>query len=167
MKRHSHDAYDDQLRYKYSWDSSVPNHRKVLPGDVAIFWDKQTWLGLSVLQSVHFEPGSKTVYKCPSCSRTNIQRRTTRTPAFRCNVCHKEFDTPVEGVKDVWRFWAEYPQTWHELKGQPLSTEIRALSLRPESQLSLRDCSTSRVEDLLKVTGNDSVLSFIRTGAYS
>jgi len=33
---------------------------------------------------------------CPYCSSSNITRRTTRTPMYRCSACKNEFDDPKE-----------------------------------------------------------------------
>ena len=165
VQRGSHDGYADIHGIKYVWDSRVPNARAVYPGDLAIVWDKKTWLGAAFIRSVHFRKDLKDVRACPACKRSDIKERKTKSPRYLCNDCKEQFEVAEESSVEVGVYEAHFDGTWHDLNGWPDAQEIRDISIRPKSQLSLRDCAWPKVAALLQKTGNQDFLAFVRANS--
>lgn len=122
-------GYDDQIDAYYSWDSNVPNHRKVQVGDPIALWDKERLLGISVIEEIATEPGQKVLNRCPACGTTRISERKRAEPRFRCMKCQEEFVAPrLEAVKVI-KYQARYDAAWTPLKGILDDQELRALAV--------------------------------------
>jgi transcription elongation factor Elf1 len=165
VKRSSHAGYKDIEGVRYVWDSTVPNSRNVFPGDIAILWNKKTWLGAAVIKSIDFDRGTREMFSCPRCGTTQIQPRKRKFPTHRCNVCQFEFDVPKLFIKDVNVYAGNFDGTWHYLNGEPTSKDIRELSNKFLSQHSMRDCDWARAASLLEKYGNLAVTESLEMGA--
>jgi ribosomal protein L37AE/L43A len=165
VKRSSHAGYKDIEGVRYVWDSTVPNSRNVFPGDIAILWNKKTWLGAAIIKSIDFDRGTREMFACPSCDSTRIQPRKRKSPTHRCNDCHLEFEEPTAFTKDVNVYAGNFEGTWHDLNGKPSPKEIRELSNKFLSQHSMRDCDWGRVAGLLEQFGNSEVAQSLESGA--
>lgn len=122
-------GYDDQVDAYYSWDSKVPNHKNLAPGDAIALWDKERLLGVSVIEEITREPGQKVLSRCPACRTTRISARKTATPRFRCMKCSHEFEEADSELVDVERYTARYDAAWTWLDGLLDESEIRPLAL--------------------------------------
>lgn len=88
-----HDGYDDELRSRYSYDSGVPNHAGPVAGDVVVIRDESGSLGVGFIERVDTQDGSKRRRHCPACGTSQLDRRATMRPTFRCTNGHT-FDSP-------------------------------------------------------------------------
>lgn len=121
-------GYDDQIDAYYSWDSKVPNHKRLQPGDLVAFWDKKALLGVSVIEEIETSPGFKEIYRCPNCRRTRIQKRKRSEPTYRCSRCAAEFNEPILDSVPVIRYRARHDAAWTPLDGLLDADELRALN---------------------------------------
>jgi hypothetical protein len=141
-------GYDDDLAKRYQWDSTVPNHGSVGSGDVAVVRNSSTALGLARIAAVDLRSGvPKIRRRCPRCSSTGFKRRQTIAPAFRCAVCHEEFDRPREEKITVDEYVARYDRGWW-----PLSRPARELErayLAHAKQHSIRELDPDELAAIL------------------
>ncbi|MET8575494.1 HNH endonuclease signature motif containing protein [Streptomyces sp. NPDC005012] len=156
------DGYDDNPRYHYSWDSTVPNHGNVAVGDVIVLWDKKELIGISVIHAIETGTDEKAVYSCALCGRADIKRRSTVTPAYRCDKCKGEFDTPHREIKTVTTYRSRHGKTWISgpdgLGSVMGGAELRALCDSPRSQLSMRPMRWEKLHAaILDIVGEDEV----------
>jgi len=78
-------GYEDVAERFYSWDSRVPNHEKLQPGDKIVLWNGKYSLGVSSIESIETkENQSKEIRRCPFCKTTDIRER--KTLALNLNV---------------------------------------------------------------------------------
>ncbi|CAM3466301.1 HNH endonuclease [Isoptericola cucumis] len=135
-------GYDDQVGAYYSWDSKVQNHKNVQVGDVVALWDRKRLLGVSVVEAIEAEPGTKELQRCPACGLTRVKRRADRS--WRCDKCRHVFATPVSELVDVTRYRARYDAAWTSLDGLLSAAEIRPLTERPQGFNAIRELSWER-----------------------
>lgn len=122
-------GYDDQIDAHYSWDSNVPNHTKLRVGDLIALWDKQTLLGVSVIEEIEMTRGPKLLHRCPACRTTRISERKQKLPRYRCMKCRDEFEQPDLDVVVLDIYRARYDAAWTPLEGVLSEQELRSLAL--------------------------------------
>ncbi len=134
------DGYEDVVDSTYRWDSNVPNYRAISEGDALIVWNKKELLGLAIVRDVFQKNSKKTRHRCPSCNRTKIKPRATKSPTYRCESkgCGLLFDTPKTDYIAVTEYVANYAGAWIPLRDTLDSRGCRLLSSTPKSQLSIR-----------------------------
>ncbi len=132
------DGYDDNVDRYYSWDSTVPNHRALAVGDVAVLWDKTTLLGASVIDDITPGSAKKTRRSCPHCGKASLKARKTKLPIWKCFKCGETFDVPRSEQAVVQTYRADYASSWVGLEGTLSGAEVRRICRDPRSQLSLR-----------------------------
>ena len=113
-----HGGYDDELRSVYRYDSFVPNHKQVAPGDAVVLRGKDTLLGCAVIEAIDSFPGAKLRLLCRSCGSPKLKERKNVKPKYRCE-CGATFDTPTERSDDCVKYVAKFGISF-----QPLSDEI-------------------------------------------
>ncbi|MFD4541349.1 HNH endonuclease [Streptomyces bauhiniae] len=143
------DGYDDNPRYRYRWDSTVPNHARVAVGDVIALWDGRELIGVSVIHEIDVGTEEKTIYFCPDCGRSGFKRRRRLTPAYRCYRCQALFDTPGQKTRTVATYQSQHGRSWVTGRGLLSGHELRALCESPSSQLSMRPLQWERLRDAL------------------
>ncbi|MBU3066416.1 HNH endonuclease [Nocardia sp. NEAU-G5] len=152
------EKYDDDPSRRYSWDSTVPNHLNVRPGDFVVLWDEVESLGASVIERIRTGRAVKRRGRCTNvtCRTTNYEARKTMRPIFRCSECGTTFDDPVFEDVDVETFRSDHGQAWVELVGAFSAEELRAFCDKPKSQNSFRtlDWDAFRAA-AMRVTGTD------------
>ncbi|MEV5648720.1 HNH endonuclease [Nocardia sp. NPDC052254] len=131
--------YDDDAASHYSWDNRVPNHQQVKVGDIIALWDEHELLGMSVIEAIERGVGTKDISRCRTCGKTNLERRTTLSPEYRCYNCKETFDAPVIETVPVETFRSNHSQGWISLPGTLRADELRALCVKPKSQNSFRE----------------------------
>ncbi|AYF75131.1 HNH endonuclease [Nocardia yunnanensis] len=162
----SGDLYDDEASTHYSWDSRVPNFRQVKPGDIIAVWDERELIGASVIESIAEGVGNRPLARCPRCRKTNIERRTTLTPTFRCYECKATFDEPELEDAQVRTFRSTHSQGWVDLTGTLSGTELRALCVKPRSQNSIREIHWDEFERAVRASAvGDPLLPVATTAA--
>ncbi|MFI2298387.1 HNH endonuclease [Actinacidiphila glaucinigra] len=150
------DGYDDNPRYRYSWDSTVPNHARVAVGHVIALWDGKVLIGVSVIHDIATGTEEKTIYFCPECERAGFKRRRRMAPAYRCYQCEALFDTPGQKTKPVTTYRSHHGQSWIDGRGLLTGDELRNLCDSPSSQLSMRPMRWEKLQDaLLERTGEE------------
>ncbi len=122
-------GYDDLVDAYYSWDSNVPNHKKLGVGDPIALWDKVRLLGVSVIEEIETSAGLKALNRCPECGTTRISNRRRAEPRYRCMKCTYEFATPRVEVVDVIEYRARYDAAWTSLDGVLDGAEVRSLAV--------------------------------------
>ena len=143
------DGYHDEVSRFYSWNSRVPNAERVLKGDHVVLWDKKGLLGHSRIGDI--TPGIGTVERrmCPGCGTSNIKYRKTKSPDWRCFVCHAEFDIAKFETVDVVTFRADYGADWIDTPGALSAAEVRRLALSPKSQHAMRETNWETFQSAL------------------
>ncbi len=91
-------ATEDRKRRgsSYVYDTTVPNGRYIVPGDLAVVRDNRIVFGAGWIDSIEAAPGRKIRYRCPNCTSTDFKHRSKRQHAYRCAACTAEFDVPAE-----------------------------------------------------------------------
>lgn len=143
-------GYGDDLGRHYLWDETVPNHRRVAPGDLALLRDGDFVLGLGWIDEVSTWTGDKDRFRCPSCSRTGFKERLTRSPRFKCPSCQQTFDEPlVERLEGIKFFRADYERTWRPMD-VPMPVEaIAGAYLKQAKQHAIRELDLDLIQHLL------------------
>lgn len=86
-------GYDDVISERYLYDNSVPNHKNLKVGDLAVISDGDRLLGLARIDAIQEGPGVKKRYRCPECDLSDIWERKRLRLRYRCKNGH-EFDEP-------------------------------------------------------------------------
>jgi len=143
------EGYADQLETHYTFDSTVPNHRSVSVGDLAVLRDTAVVLGVGWIDVIESAHERKYRLRCPTCSRTGFKHRRGLTPAFRCSSCGGVFDDPDREELDVVQFVARYSRTF-----APADAVVPAVELGPAyhsraAQHAIRELELDRVREIL------------------
>lgn len=152
--------YDDDPSSRYSYDSNVANSRQVAVGDRLVFWDEETLIGASTVASIDQRPGTKKISRCPECSTTNIASRKTKSPRFRCDDCHAEFEVPVIDEVEVTLYQTDHRQGWVDLAGLLDGPTLRGLT--GYSQNSIRRIDWSQFASAVEAVAGPSALTPVR-----
>ncbi len=131
-------GYDDQVDVYYTWDSTVPNHANVRPGDRIALWDKDRLLGISVVEEITQETKEKLLFKCPACAMAGIKARKNKSPLYKCYKCGAEFDVPTSQSVIVTEYRSRHDAAWTSLDNLLRGPDLRSLCESPRSQLSMR-----------------------------
>ena len=144
-------GYDDRTD-RYTFDSNVPNWKRVAVGDLAVVAtrDPGTRLPLIVataqVRRITRGPSRKTVRRCPKCRHPRFKERLTKVPRWRCDFGH-EFDAPLEEPVDVTSVIAWFGDTYQTL-AQPVSFERFRTA-----QIHAHNSNAIRPLNLLTATG--------------
>lgn len=154
------DGYDDQADAYYSWDSNVPNARRIAPGDPVAIWDKRRLLGVSVIEEIEESRGTKVLSRCPRCRTTRISERKRSSPRYRCmkKECRHEFETPTMELATVDIFRARYDAAWTALDGVLDGRELRDLAVRPGDFNAMRPIELPALRSALAEKGAERAL---------
>lgn len=149
------DGYPDLPDVSYHWDSTVPRARDLAKGDVIAIWDKSGLIGTSVIEAIHEEPGSKTLYRCAQCGSAKIKRRRS-DGSYKCGEpgCGRSFDQPARSVVEIDRFVSVHDAAWTDQRGTLDATEVRSLCVSPKSQHSMRPLRWTDFRTALEAKGS-------------
>ncbi len=111
-----HGGYDDIVHEKYQYDNFVPNHKQVSEGDIAVVRDQTELLGLAKILFIDKQASTKKRKRCPICKTTNIDKRTTKKPTFRCAKGH-EFSKEIRSEEPCFRYSAYFGDTFLDARG--------------------------------------------------
>jgi len=148
-------GYDDQADVYYTWDSTVPNHAQVEPGDPIAIWDKTRLLGISVIEEIEEEAKEKLLFKCPHCGKAGIKARRTMSPRYKCYKCKGAFDTPDVQTTTVTEYRSRHDAAWTSLENLLPGADLRELCESPRSQLSMRSLRWDAFQVALSSKGAD------------
>ncbi|GAA3694576.1 hypothetical protein GCM10022399_08940 [Terrabacter ginsenosidimutans] len=158
-------GYDDQFDAHYSWDSNVPNHKKLNVGDPIALWDKDRLLGASVIEQIEISQGTKLLYRCPNCKTTRISERKRADPRYRCMRCRHEFSTPQADLVEVDLYRARYDAAWTPLDGLLEGQEIRSLAVHPGDINAMRPFDWAAFRQALLVKGAEPAINRVNLRA--
>jgi ribosomal protein L37AE/L43A len=159
-------GYDDDPASHYSWDDTVPHHADVLVGDRIVIWDKQRLLGVSVIDRVETGAAVKHVFRCPVCGTAQIKARRSKRPLYRCFRCHSEFDQATAIETPVITYRSHHDAGWQELSGVIAPATLRAMCVKPKSQLSLRPLRWQEFTAAVAAVRPDLPLDNVETRAW-
>jgi ribosomal protein L37AE/L43A len=108
-------GYADDPTTVYRYDSLVQYHAQVNSGDIAIVVVDEEATGAARIERIRASAGTKTLQRCPGCKTTNLARRRTISPPYRCNSCGETFTHPKHDEVEVTTFEAELG-AWHPLR---------------------------------------------------
>lgn len=148
-----HGGYDDEPSSHYSWDSLVPRHEEIRPGDHIALRNKEVLLGISVIEEVITGAGMKDLHRCPSCGKGTISHRPTLTPPYACNAtggCGHQFVEPVVESRPVTTYRSRYDGGWVDLYGVVSAAELKALCESPRSQHSMQPLDWNALVSMLR-----------------
>jgi hypothetical protein len=149
--------YDDDPTSHYSYDSNVANSRQVAVGDRLVFWDEVSLIGASTVASIDQRPGTKNISRCPQCSTTNIASRKTKSPRFRCDDCHAEFEVTVIDEVEVTLHQTDHQQGWVDLAGLLDGPTLRGLT--GYSQNSIRRIDWNQFASAVEAAAGPTALT--------
>ena len=150
-------GYKDKIKESYQFDNYVQNHKQIKKGDIVVLRDKSSCLGISKVDSVDKEFGTKEFSRCPECNTTKIKERKVKLPRYRCNKGH-EFDTPIKRNVDCTQYVAYYGKSFSQLSSQVSVESLRNACLSPAAQLSIREIdinSLKKIINLSKIESNE------------
>jgi len=137
------DGYDDLVARHYSYDSTVPNCRRVVKGDLAVLRDSDGLIGVGWIEEIDERPGQKLRRRCPVCHTTALKHRAVKRPQYRCDHGH-EFDEAAEELLDVVRYRAHYAPTWQPLSRLLSAVELGSLYRAAAQQHAIRELHFDR-----------------------
>lgn len=140
-------GYDDSPSDIYRYDSDVANHLRVAQGDVAIVRTRDHVKGAAIVEQIIRGEGRKQRLRCPICSATNIKRRVTVSPAWRCKNQHS-FDEPERQWDTVSTYEAHYKNTFQPTGSGLTVDQLHKAVIRPSDQMSIKEVDLSRLEDI-------------------
>jgi len=129
-------GYEDDLNSYYRYDSFVPNHRSVKPGDVLLICDRERLQGVAIIEEIEITSGFKAHDRCPECGISGIKDRKTKK-GYRCNNGH-EFNKPHETLDECTLFEARYSHSFGAVKTYLPRTVLRDGYLNNARQQSIR-----------------------------
>ena len=156
-------GYEDDPAARYVYDSDVPNHRRVAPGDLAFVHDRHSLIAVGRIERIDVdEDVEKERLRCPECGQAGPKLRPTKVPPYRCNAGH-EFDEPRRTVDRVTTFEARYGNTAVEIGAVAFPAQMRRQHSagRWNENHSIVQLSPARLHDL--IGGNAAALRLLET----
>jgi hypothetical protein len=99
----------------------------------------------------------KQISRCPQCQTTNIAARKTKSPRFRCDDCHSEFEDPIVTHSDVTNYRTDHEQAWADLTGVLDGPTLRGLT--GYSQNSIRRIDWNRFAPAIEAAAGPNALA--------
>ncbi len=146
-------GYEDDLKTKYSYDSSVANHRRVRRGDLVFLRDSQSVFGMARIEQIETSSDVKIRRRCPKCRTSAIRERLQRKPKWRCKRGHTFARAIRENVK-VTAFKAIYENTFIDLQDRLNVRDLKRAALRPSDQLSIEEINAAHLGGKLNSVGS-------------
>jgi hypothetical protein len=150
-------GYDDDPGRVYRYDSGVPNHLQLQPGDIVFVRSGKDVLGFAEIERIDQATGEKERLRCPVCRTTNIKARTSRLPRWGCKERHL-FDEPIREMVSVTTYAAWYGDSFSPASGLELG-HLNEAVLRPSDQMSIKEIDVGRIERLLSGDASGSSLA--------
>lgn len=145
-------GYEENPTKTYRYDSSVPNHLQVGPGDLVFVRDRNSVLGMARIAAINAGQGIKTRLRCPECGSPQIKERKKSTPRWRCVDGHL-FAKPDEQKVLVDTFQASYGGSFIDLKNVISVADLKKAALRPSDQLSIEELDVTVLADQITSAG--------------
>lgn len=142
-------GYVDDPSKVYRYDSDVANYRQVAAGDFVVLKTKTEILGIARIHEIVEGHGPKERLRCPACHATNIKRRLTKDPRYRCIPHGHTFDEPEREVVDVKTLEAHYADTFRKAPTPLTVARVNEAVLRPSDQMSIKEIDLANIEQWL------------------
>jgi hypothetical protein len=143
-------GYEDVFGVVYSYDSFVPNHRRVKPGDLAFLHSRAEFQGVARIDRIEISEGTKTRLTCPECGKGAVFPRARKRPEWRCKKCRAEFDAPVEVESECKLFSAWFGGMVVPNRVNLPLEDVKAAVPRPADQLSIQAMDPAAARRLLE-----------------
>lgn len=176
--------YDDDIDSHYSYSNQVPNSRQVKEGDLVLVRDNQVLLGAAVIQEITEQEQTVERLQCPICGNSKMYWRKNRQD-WRCDgAClrpHKldadarSTTRPIVAQETTTMRTARYGDTWSDLAGAMLASEMEQLAERWNKQNSIVELNPQRVSEFFSrlqiavraTLGPDELESRLASGGFS
>jgi putative restriction endonuclease len=133
------EGYADELSRHYRYDTFVPNHTQVQPGDLLVIRDTTDIVGVSRIADIIRRETQKLMLRCPQCHRTSLKERVTKLPKYRCGTCKKEFDVPENSMEDCTEFTAEFRGHFAPVHVSASAAALKDACPRYNGQLAMQE----------------------------
>lgn len=147
-------TYDDELESHYSYTDRVINHKQVKPGDLVLLRDNQVLLGAAVIESLRVTAYRHEKLCCTRCGSSKLTLRKTHQD-WRCDgpclkrdgltAAERSLKNPVVQFEDGTLYTAEFGDTWSDLAGALVASEMPKLSDRWNRQNSIVELNPMKV----------------------
>ena len=150
-----HHGYQDDLTRVYRYDSFVPNHKQLFPGDVVILRGKRDVLGCAVIERIDQAPGTKVRLQCRRCGSTKLKERRHKLPTYRCE-CGAEFDVPKEREDPCDKYEAHFGDTYRYLDGEISIPQLWSLAPRLNKQFAMLELKSIESAEIVRSVTSQS-----------
>jgi len=142
-------GYEDALRSMYRYDSFVPNHKQLSPGDAVVLRGKSSVFGCAVIERIDSQLSTKRRLLCPVCKSTKLKQRAQETPRYRCE-CGETFDRPNERDDSCTTYDAYFGASFQPLDDSITIAQLWALAPRLNKQLAMLEVDTIGTAELVR-----------------
>lgn len=150
------DGYRDVTGESYQYDSLVPNHKRLKPGDGVVLRKENAILGVATVKDIKVKRGVEKVHRrCPHCSSTDIRERSGLSPKWMCPRCRSQFDHPRFTTSTVDSYTAAL-EGFTRLNRPPGVPEVKRCASKGDgakSQLSILGLDQSKVQRVFEGVG--------------
>jgi putative restriction endonuclease len=108
----------------YHYDSTVPNHKRISEGDIAVIRDSDKLLGVARIERLSSYNGQKIRLRCPICNSVHLKKRKRINPPYRCENKHV-FAVPSEERLECVHYKAFFGNSFVATLGVISLTELR------------------------------------------
>lgn len=133
---------------QYDYDTNVPNHRKVMVGDVLLIRGPRELEGCGRVRHIDETSTTKRQLKCPTCGSADLHPREGREPRYRCDRGHRFFEPLVERIV-VKRFIARFDDSYVPARGAIGLPELRAACPEWNGQHAIQAIDLAKVRSKL------------------
>ena len=147
-------GYDDGSG-QYSFDSNVPNWKRVAEGDLVIVAGRGVRHGPPVpvavarIERLSAHPDTKTIYRCPNCGHPRFKARETKSPRWRCDFGH-EFDEPDSETVDVTAMTAYFGDSYRPMPGAMTTEQLKTAQMHKGDGNAIRPLDLEAVTRFLR-----------------
>lgn len=138
-------GYRDDPERVYRYDSFVPNHKRVSPGDLLAIAGREGLLGFARIARIERQRGYKTFFRCPECRTSAIKKRRRAKLLFRCNQGH-QFDVPVTDEVECTAYEAHYEGSFTRATSDIPMLELRKACPKYSDQLAIQQLDFGQIQ---------------------
>ena len=146
------EGYRDATGEFYHYDSLVPNHLNVAPGDFVVVRKENEIVGIGTIGNIKKTDDAKIHRRCPECDSTDIRERTTKDPRWKCGKCAEEFSEPKETIVEV-RSYVAAINDFTRLNDPPSVKSVKMCGTSghgASSQLSMLALDPTKIQTLFE-----------------
>jgi putative restriction endonuclease len=141
-------GYDDDPHNVYHYDSTVPNHKRISEGDIAVIRGVDKLLGVAKIERISSYAGQKIRLRCPVCNSVHLKKRKRVQPPFRCEKKHV-FETPSEEVIECTNFKAFFGSSFISTPGIVAVADLRKACPHYSEQFAMQMIDIHMIADAL------------------